>query len=140
MKTIFSDCKSAADSFYRVSKEIGNDDALQILYNLYPYVVNLSFACELYLKAIKFHDDPSLKKVPGHKLNEIFDTLKGDEKRDLTACFESNFSTPLNKFLAEDNRDFVVWRYAFEKEEVRANLSGLELFADVLHDYVKPLK
>ena len=140
MKTIFSECKSSANRFYSVAKKIGNNDVFQILYNLYPYVVNISFACELYLKAIRFHDDPALKRVPGgHELKTIFESLSKDEQRDITMLFQSKCSTDLHKFLVEDNRDFEDWRYAFEEEEVKANLSGLEVFAEVLHDYVEQL-
>ena len=103
-------------------------------------MVNISFACELYLKAIRFHDDPALKRVPGgHKLKTIFESLSEDEIRDITMLYESKCSTDLHKFLEEDNRDFEAWCYTFEEEEVRANLSGLELFTEILHDLCKQI-
>ena len=136
----FAVCKNAADQFYVAAKKCKGDNYLDFLSNgFYPYSVNIAFACELYLKDIVIHRSTNDEFIKGHNLKDLFDTLEQVDSQ----YIENEFTTKLpvkslNTFLADNGNVFVDWRYALEKT-VSIDLTGIEVFADVLKNYVHTL-
>ena len=99
-----------------------------------PYVINLSFACELYMKALlllKGIDVPRGRE--GHDLGVLFQLLTEDDR--LTICEQFGYTPSICRFLANRPKIFVDYRYPYEeknKEKEPIYLKQLESFADVL--------
>ena len=71
---------------------------------LLPYTVNLSFACEVYLKAIMIHFSKENEFSTGHRLGELFGKLNVDAQKIVREMFEQELK-PWNKKLEKFNFD-----------------------------------
>ena len=136
----FKVCKEEANQFYAIAVWCDDRDAVQFLYEtMYPYAVNVAFACELYIKAIQLFESSINEFTKGHNLKELFDGIEESTRNNIKSKFEEVYSgMALEDFLAENGETFVEWRYALENG-VRVNISGFEAFSKVLHDYVNAL-
>ena len=75
-----------------------------------PIITNMSFACELFLKAILKHDDIQQKKI--HKLDCLFNELGNDRKREIVGSEkEDEFMIKLTNI----SNLFEEWRYVYER-------------------------
>lgn len=79
-----------------------------------PYIVNMIFACELYLKALLCHDKIDYKKI--HKLDELFELLPEEYKQEITNSYNSKVTNgiSLNEFTQKHANAFVEKRYPNE--------------------------
>lgn len=136
----FKVCKEAANQFYYVAKWCLDRDAVDYLINtFYPCSVNISFACELYLKAIMIYRSTTDAFFKGHNLKELFNNLESLDNQSITSKFASKYNNKsIIDFLEENKTVFVDWRYALEKQ-VEIDLTGFMIFADTLRDYVESL-
>lgn len=134
-------CKESADQFYKVAKWCEDRDALEFLNEtMYPYAVNVSFACELYLKAIMLKRSGIDEFTQGHNLLDLFNSLDVQDKTNLETEFAQKYSEKtLIDFLDENKDVFISWRYALEKD-VQINYSGFTAFAEVLNRFVEDMK
>ena len=89
-----------------------------------PFVVNASFACELFLKAIAHRGGVRLS---GHKLATLLQDLPEPERQrldqawvDLSRDAASECEANLDTVIGELSNSFVEWRYTHEKERVSA--------------------
>lgn len=96
-----------------------------------PSIVNMSFACELYLKSLL---SDGISEFQGHNLEDLFNKLSEETKSSvlLSPLFkgDSAFYEKLSdaKFLFKD------WRYFFEtRKSACVDVVFLENFALVLH-------
>ena len=131
------ECLSLGESFHQVACDIFPDDWLDNDNDDYhwfvPYVVNASFACELYLKALLFNEDNG--PTQGHDLSKLYESLSEEVKNKVlkNPCFKGD-----NEFLKklEDAKSlFCDWRYCFEhKKPINVDIIFLENLALVLHD------
>ncbi len=100
-----------------------------------PSIVNMAFACELYIKSILSDGDSETK---GHDLYDLFDKLNEEDKtiiiKDTKRKGTDDFYASLN-----DSRNlFENWRYHFEKNKsCSINIIFLENFTLVLHDFAE---
>lgn len=103
----------------------------------FPAVVNLAFACELYLKA--FYIKNGLQEK-GHELEKLFFDLPEHIKKQLSDSFDAKKKYPvtLKDTMIIHSKAFIRWRYAYEKENnnVEAYPDNLQLAAEVLKDFV----
>ena len=100
-----------------------NERQFQIL--LVPSITNRAFAAELYLKAIAMIDG---KKLRGHDLKNLFDSLTEDRRSAIIAAV----GTEEISFLSELEKNanlFVDWRYLFEKSDIQVSWQFLKKFA-----------
>lgn len=89
----------------------------------------MSFACELFLKAILKHDDIQQKKI--HKLDDLFNEVGDNRKREIIHSENAeDFMTKLTNI----SNLFEEWRYIYERRPSSAeckflcDLSGKLLF------------
>ena len=113
---------------------------------LLPYTVNLSFACEVYMKAIMIHFSKEKAFSTGHRLGELFGKLNVDAQKIVREMFEQAlkpWNKKLEKFLAEHDNIFMDFRYTFQdtdKEGLSVHLTDLGTFANCLKDYCHDLE
>lgn len=127
-------CINEADSFLWVARKIENSDVF-LCGGMYPFTVNIAFACELYMKAILIDDSTGDTIIRGHKLDELFDVLPTDAKVQIEAMYSDQHKRDFKSLLSEISNAFIDWRYAFEKG-VHINVTGILAFANALEDYV----
>jgi hypothetical protein len=105
-----------------------------------PFVVNLAFSIELYLKTLsKLHGVPIIRK---HKLLGLLDRLPPAALRQIqqfaAICAGRRNDLPdpdFRKCLAQLNDAFVQWRYPHERERAPGVHSGSAIFvAETLHE------
>lgn len=126
-------CISEANAFLKVAEKLKEDIGDFLTGEMYPCVVNLSFACELYLKAMIFWDSGTILKK--HKLDEVFFILPETIRSQIELSYARGNDGDLNKLLQECSNAFIDWRYAYE-DRVTINITGLFTFASVLKVYI----
>ena len=137
----FETCRLAANQFVNVANFCYKDKnpGEYMLDTFYPYAVNASLACELYIKAIMIYRSTNNEFETGHDLRELYDKLPTHDAQALSQEFSKLYSfSTLEQFLDENGQVFVRWRYAFENT-VAINISGFECLLSVLNDYVSKL-
>lgn len=132
-------CIAEAHAFLHTAKLLEDELDTMIGGGMYPFAVNATFACELYMKAILMHNSSSGTIVKSHKLDDLFSSLPNGAKTQIEASYSQNCTSDLNTLLTEVSTAFVDWRYAFEKG-VRINVTGILAFANALKDYVITLQ
>lgn len=84
-----------------------------------PQIVNISFACEIYLKALltsKGIEYPTDRH--GHELKSLYELLPDEIKCEVFKLLESNMDLEtFQKWLDEINTSFNDWRYIFEHKK-----------------------
>ena len=111
----------------------------------YPFVVNISFACELFLKVIMIHESGTSSFCKGHDLKELYYALSPMTQEIIREEYENKGiislrGSSIDVFLDACRNDFENWRYAFEKGGLEANASEYLNFAHRLQEYVEKLK
>lgn len=137
----FNVCLESANQFYSVAAWCYDRDAIDFMTNtMYPYAVNISFACELYLKAIMIKHSSQSEFNTGHDLLTLFNSLDANDQAAINNYFIISYpSKSLRDFLDENRAVFVDWRYALEKQ-VEVNVSGFNAFVEALREHLKNLK
>ncbi|MDH4464315.1 MAG: hypothetical protein QE290_09800 [Acidovorax sp.] len=89
-----------------------------------PFVVNATFACELYLKALAYRSNVNLT---GHSLMSLLAALPQGERQHLNQAWEnlkkqgiSRSAVSMEVVVREMSDCFVDWRYSYDKERVTA--------------------
>lgn len=123
-------CLSEANVFYRIAKGISDRNLLLQNGESYPFAVNISFSCELYLKYL-LHNN-SIEYGNNHKLDELFDLLPEHLKKEIDLRFGKVIQKSVREFLKDQGNTFVNWRYAFENNELILDFSGFMKFAGIL--------
>lgn len=132
-------CITEAHAFLHTAKLLEDELDTMIGGGIYPFAVNATFACELYLKAILMYHSSDGTIAKTHKLDDLFNALSSGAKTQIEVSYSQNCTSDLNTLLAEVSTAFVDWRYAFEKG-VRINVTGILAFANALKDYVITLQ
>ena len=98
-----------------------------------PQVVNLAFACEVYLKTLLIFSEIDIGRK--HKLNELFDALQDVDKQYIEVCMKRCYPvrsvSGLRKIDMEADA-FVNWRYSYEKTTLSCDISYLDALAKIL--------
>ncbi len=99
-----------------------------------PLITNLSFACELYLKALILRNQPSAQ---GHDLGKLWDRLHEADRVLIQARLHLMHILP--NIRAEDvlrkcKDAFIEWRYANEKSSLSIEYCELRRCADALRE------
>lgn len=95
-----------------------------------PTMVNISFACELYFKAIYIWNNKCQEIVGEHALKELFNMLDAPlQKRIIEETKIDNWE----RFIDDSSTAFNDWRYVYEKDKCFWGHSGsLFVLATVL--------
>ena len=141
---------SMGDSFYNTACVCEKDSPSEWLGNcLFPYVVNMSFACEVYMKAIMIHFSKTNEFSTGHELQKLFAKLNHEAQKSVREWYEQEprvYCEKLDSFLEEHNDIFMDFRYPFQdkdkdkdKEGLSVHVTGLGTFARSLNRYCHDL-
>lgn len=106
-----------ADGFLMAGKSLKDyKDGVRFFRNFVsPCIVNLSFACELYLKYLIMTQNGE-KQVTGHKLQDLFNTLTEDMQKEIESDYNKNKSIlSFTDCIQIHNDAFVDIRYLYEK-------------------------
>lgn len=127
---------SSAEGYHRTAKMVKHQirDGLEFLIKFSSvYVVNLAFACELYLKALLLLKNINFPKGnEGHNLKKLYNCLDNSCKSEITQKF--NCTTSIDIFFENHLKVFVNYRYPYEIKNDRkpVHLNELETFTNVL--------
>lgn len=145
MKRILGDadfCKNAAEAYLQtaiycneVDKNVAQQTVQFISQSFFsiPAIMNVAFACELFLKAICLETNPS-GTLKGHNLSALYEDLKIYQANDLEKIFRKHCAfkeVTLADTLRKHFRVFEDWRYIYENEKL-ADLSAYEVYIDNL--------
>ena len=125
-------CNKAVDT-----KEIRFDKIMS------AQIMNISFACEILLKALLLGLNIVFKKK--HKLNELFRLLPKELQERINEKIYLRYGTTTSgcwvSLIDINSNVFLDWRYSFEIEKLPLNCdySFLAIFSDILKNEVEKL-
>ena len=122
-------CKEQAKQFLSLAKQCAENVDTVLAY-MYPLSVNITFACELFLKAILLCEKTN-ENIEIHEVRKLFSFMSSEAQNTIRNKFQGN----LNNLLKEINNSFEIWRYAFE-QPVGLNVTNIIRFAEILNEYL----
>jgi HEPN domain-containing protein len=131
-------CVEEADAFLSVSQYCVSSIEDFLGGRMYPFAVNISFACELYLKAIMMRRSSASEYMRGHDLKTLFESLPEEDRKAIEQLYNKKCRVSLDKLLQESGKAFEDWRYALEKA-ASINVTGILAFSEALQNYVRTL-
>lgn len=132
-------CIDEATAFLSIAKSCTDDVGEFLLGKMYPFSVNASFACELFIKAIMINRSPTNEFSCGHKLKDLFVELNKNDQIAIESLYTAKTKKSLSELLDEFGNAFEDWRYAFENG-VSICVTGIIAFAEALQEYVKTIE
>lgn len=132
---ISEECLNQANAFYNTANSIDYKKDMKMLY---PYVVNITFACELYIKYIIKKEKGFYKKE--HCIYELFLQLDTFTQSLIENNYKKKCAINLLTTLKEEGENFINWRYAFEKSSLSIKFSFWKAFSETLKEYAEGLK
>lgn len=127
-------CMDEATAFLAVAKSCAGDAGEFLAGKMYPFAVNASFSCELFIKAIMIKKSPTQEFSRGHDLKELFHKLDDEDRTAIRTAYNKKCDKPLDELLYESGKAFEDWRYALEKG-VSICVTGIIAFAEALQEY-----
>ena len=108
---------------------------------LIPFIVNASFACELYLKAILTHENISYpaRSRDGHDLEKLFSALPTESKSSIASSFQFESDDEFREKLHQIRYAFEEWRYWFEGKDTQASCLFIGSLCESLDSYASSL-
>lgn len=116
---------------------------------IFPFIVNKSFACEVYLKLLLVERDFNFKKLKKHELHnllKLYENTDNDFKQILFNVFNSKCGEKLSKEFIEMeimkiSNVFKEWRYIYERinEESIVFHGFLNEFCEFLDRYTQQM-
>ena len=136
-------CIEEAKQFTKVANSINQFDVDEMLNGgMYSFAVNISLACELFLKAIKIYETKGRSYKRNHNLHKLYNDISKQAKEEINQEFyesDENNLYNLREFLKREGNSFLKWRYAFENG-CEISVSIFTLFSRVLEKYVDKLR
>lgn len=120
-----------------IDKNIKGENSFGLL--LIPYIVNMSFACELLLKSLLSYSGRSINELHEHKLEELYNSLPSDLQDKIRIGIEpDNFreEKTFRKTLSIISDAFKKWRYCYENDngELKGNWQFIKSFAQAVRN------
>ena len=122
-------------TFIKVSEQLENDEET-LFGGIFPYVVNSALACELFLKTIIMINSTPRQIVREHELTTLFNSLPTEDQTNIKELFSRRMKHDFDSLIEEMSSTFVKWRYAYEQETIKINITGILTLAQVLNDYI----
>ena len=136
-------CIHMANEFYKVSQSLKGGPLELVHGKIYPCAVNISLACELYMKALSMSYDSNKEYIGVHNLKVLYDDLPEEIRKRIKLFFENRpvSGDSIEVFLDQNKNVFVDWRYTFEegKGGCTYNYTGFQYFAIALRNEVEKL-
>ncbi len=109
-----------------------------------PFIVNKSFACEVYLKLILEENNiewKDLKGKEGHNLWKLYSKMPNTLKKDLNKVMLSKGFTIIDAKIKKISTAFINWRYIYQnyKENVSLDFIFLNEFCNYLDTIAKTI-
>lgn len=142
MKKLVGDYQVAineATAFLDIAKSCTDDVGEFLLGKMYPFAVNASLSCELFIKAIMIKNSPISEFERGHDLKKLYSALESNERSAIESLYNKKCIKPLCELLDESGNAFIEWRYALEKG-VSICVDGIIAFAEALQEYNKTIE
>ncbi len=96
-----------------------------------PVMVNISFACELYLKALIVWNNKNSRIIREHRLMKLLELI---EPKFIEEIIDKSAITGWEEFLSHSSAAFQEWRYYYENNTVLyGHVGKLFVLADVLN-------
>ncbi len=121
----------------------------KMISRIYPFIVNKSFACEVYLKLLLVDIDFNFNTLKNYELHNLFKLYKNTDdylKTVLFSFFYKKYGEQANKQFIEKeisniSNVFKDWRYIYERvnEENIVNSGFLSTFCGFLDRYAQQL-
>lgn len=106
------------------------NNALDLPKISFPYIINMSLAIELYIKALLCKDDIEYNKT--HDLLSLYNLLTNNYKNEISKYYSSEIK--LETFFQQHKTIFIKYRYPQEFMPVNPiNLKSLESLAEALN-------
>lgn len=105
----------------------------EFMKRVFPYVVNKSFACEVYLKLILILDDKKIDK--NHSIRSLYDKsgINCEFEAYIMANSEMKDRATIDDCINSFSNAFVEWRYIYEKD---ATEKLMYVFLSIFCDYL----
>lgn len=132
----FSVCKLEADSFLETAMWCSENVDNLLCGQMYPFAVNISLSCELYLKAIMIQSSSNCEFESGHDLKYLFDHISNDKQKTIASLYSQKCSKCLEELFKESALAFNSWRYAMESGDSIC-VDGMIAFAESLKNCVE---
>lgn len=97
-----------------------------------PIIMNASFACELFSKAILYKEGTNLP-IKEHGLKKLYDNFSDDVRTKMMQLYKSGTEGRFETWIDDIDEIFEFWRYRFEHEKYSTHY-------DFVLDYMKILK
>lgn len=106
---------------------------------IFPFVVNKSLACEIYLKLILMVTKK--KRVKIHNLEELSKRTHIDvEFKNYLSSNKSELTEQqVEEYLINISNAFEDWKYIYEKKDIKVMHGFLNMYCDFLDEYCKKL-
>lgn len=147
IKGNFEQCVKQANGFLETARWCANDTVFMPQEMKSPFIVNLSFACECFIKAIMIKESNQNMFISGHDLQHLFCSLSLEAQQKIKKDYEARssndlYNNHLDDLLQKIKNSFQEWRYAFEDTDysLKINASNCLNFAACLQDYVASLE
>lgn len=127
-----------ATAFLNIAKSCTDDVGEFLLGKMYPFAVNASLSCELFIKAIMIKKSLNSEFEGGHDLKELYNSLESSERSAIESMYNEKCIKPLSELLDESRKAFIEWRYALENG-VSICVNGIIAFAEALQEYNKTI-
>ena len=139
-----------AEGFHIAAQVLNQANEMQ--YRGSPFIVNATFAIELYLKCFdgqtvfnrpseycegvtKYENVTSEGSNRGHDLGKLFNNLNDENRKQISTAFEKRISGITSEEFFEKYRDhFVSWRYGFEGNATAYSPSEILVMLEVLKE------
>lgn len=107
----------------------------KVINKIFPYIVNKSFACEVYLKLVIKYNNGEYKKT--HSIKDLLEAsnLQGDLEEYYMKKFNTRDLDFLNRAIDTISEAFIDWRYIYEQEDIKIQNGVLEVLCDYLDNY-----
>lgn len=129
----YNEVLQIANSFLDTSKNVPHEVRFT-----FPYAINITFACELYLKILI--DKTNGNYATGHSISTLYNNLSSTDKNNILAKFNNTVisnNLDLITVLNSEGNSFIDWRYAFENTNISFTYSFWDEFASILKEYVE---
>lgn len=117
------------------------------LIRTYPFVVNMAFSCEVYLKLLLIDNDFNFEKLKNRELHDLSKLYENNEKilkEKLCSEFKIKYGNNatlefIENEIAKISNVFIDWRYIYEKRDLKSevNYGFLIAFCSFLDRYAQ---
>ena len=122
-----------ANYYYEATMILEKERKLDELFP--PVIMNATFACELFSKAILYsYQDTSQTRevIKGHCLKKLYDEFKDEDKSELRHLYKGAAGSRFDEWISDIDELFETWRYRYEYKRYATHYSFVLEYMDAL--------